>query len=203
MTDVSINDMLTSLGLTGREAERARAVLEREGITNPRKVRLSVLKIERARAAIDCVFARLCHDCEARVLIDGRQLVRVRPDVCARCGGSRNDRALDELRQACDAAMVRQLVVVGGSPNTRRELAALTGKLELRLVDGTERRTRTQADHDLAWADLVVVCGGTQLAHDVSLLYTRPKASTPVITATRRGVEAIVSAVVQHLGSRR
>jgi len=199
VTDVLISEVLATLGLSGPNAERARSILEAAGITNPRKTRLSVGKVERARAAIDARFARLCHACEGRVAVGGRERVRVRPDACRHCGGSRTARALQELRAACTTAGVRRLAVVGGSPDIRRELAALNGQLELRLVDGTERRTRTQADRDLAWADLVVVCGATELAHKVSTLYTGAKTSTPVVSASRRGIEAIAGAVVEHL----
>ncbi len=176
--------------------------MEAEGITNPRKTRLSFTKVERARAVIDARLARLCHVCEGRVGLDGRERVRVRAHACAACGGSRSGRALDDLSVVCEAAGLRRLVVVGGSPDTRRELSALNGRLELRLVDGTERRTRSQADRDLAWADLVVVCGGTELAHKVSTLYTRAKTATPVTSASRRGVEAIAGAVVEHVARR-
>jgi hypothetical protein len=106
------------------------------------------------------------------------------------------------MSAACASAGIRRLVVVGGSPDTRRELGALAGRLELRAVDGTERRTRAQADGDLAWADLVLVCGATELAHRVSGLYTGARTSTPVITSSRRGVEAIAGAVVQHVARR-
>jgi hypothetical protein len=203
MTDVAISDLLASFGLAGADAERARAVLEAEGITNPRKTRLSLVKIEPARAAIDARFARLCHACEARVAVDGRMRVRVRPEACANCGGSRNARALEELCAACRKGRIRRLVVVGGSSDIRRGLAAIDGQPQLRLVDGTERRTRSQADGDLAWADLVVVCGASELAHKVSRLYTTAKTSTPVVTSSRRGLEAIVGAVVDHVERRR
>jgi len=119
-----------------------------------------------------------------------------------RCGGSRNERALAELVEACEAAGIRRLVVVGGSPEVRRELGALRDRIELRLVDGTERRTRPEAQRDLDWADLVVIGGSSELAHKVSNLYTRDSGPTPVVTASRRGVEAIVAAVVEHVRRR-
>jgi hypothetical protein len=203
MTDVALTEFLASLGLSGPDAMKARAILEEEGITNPRKTRLALAKRDRAQDAIDARLARLCHACRGRVELAGREPVQVRPDACAHCHGSRNTRAIDEMAETCAALGVRRLVVVGGSPDTRRELGALDGRLELRRVDGTERRTRAQADGDLAWADLVVVCGGTELAHRVSLLYTGARTSTPVVTASRRGVEAIAGAVVEHLALRR
>ena len=144
MADVPIPDFLAELGLTGAAAERARAVLEAEGITNPRKSRLSPAKLDAARAAIDARFARFCAPCAARTDAGGREVVIVAAASCSRCGGSRNDRALTEMVEACAAAGVRRLVVVGGSPDVRREFGAVVGGPDLRLVDGTKRRTRSR-----------------------------------------------------------
>jgi hypothetical protein len=202
MTDVLIDDFLASLGLAGADAERARALLESERITNPRKTRLSAAKLERATAAIDARFARFCAPCAARTDAGGREVVTVPASACTRCGGSRNDRALTEMVEALHAAGLRRLVVVGGSPDVRRELGALAGRLELRLVDGTARRTRAEAQRDLDWADVVVVGGSSELAHKVSNLYTRGSGATPVVTAPRRGIEAIAGAVVEHVERR-
>ncbi|MFY0541046.1 hypothetical protein [Nannocystis pusilla] len=81
------------------------------------------------------------------------------------------------------AAMARRdwhrLVVVGGSPPLHHELRALVGKrIDLRLVDGTARRTAHDAAHDLAWADRIVVWGPPCST-------TRSRSSTP-IAARRR-----------------
>jgi hypothetical protein len=75
--------------------------------------------------------------------------------------------------------------------------------LELRLVDGVERRTKAQARGDIGWADVVVVCGASELYHRVSELYTRdPLARAKLAVSTRRGVEAIANAVTEHLARR-
>jgi hypothetical protein len=111
-------------------------------------------------------------------------------------------RARAAAASACAAARVSRVVIVGGSPDTRRELASLSGVLELRLIDGTARRTRTEALRDLDWAELVVIGGSSELGHKVSNLYTRERGGPPVITASRRGVEAIAGAVVEHLRRR-
>ena len=198
MSDVAIADLLGRMGLTGAGAARARAALEAAGLTNPRKTRISSAKLDRAVAAIDASFARFCADCAGRTDAGGRELVVVQKAVCTRCGGSRNSRALAELEEACAAAGLRRVVVVGGSPDVRRELRGAGGGLELRLVDGTERRKRAEAQRDLDWADLVVICGASELGHKVSNLYTSERAATPVVTSPRRGVEAIAGAVVEH-----
>lgn len=128
---------------------------------------------------------------------DPRPVLRVAQPQCTNCGGSNNQRAVDELLAACERAGVRNVVFVGGSPAVRKELTALMGEaLDLRLVEGTRSRTRAVADADIAWADLVVVLGTSELAHKVSLLYTDdPAARKKAITVRRRGVEAIAQAI--------
>lgn len=130
---------------------------------------------------------------------DPRPVLRVAQPQCTNCGGSNNQRAVDELLAACKRAGVRDVVFVGGSPAVRQELTALLGEaLELRLVEGTRSRTRAVADADIAWADLVVVLGTSELAHKVSLLYTDdPAARKKAITVRRRGVEAIAQAITK------
>lgn len=65
--DIAIADFLGSLGLLGPDAHGGRAILEADGITNPRKARISAAKLERARAAIDARLARFCASCAARI----------------------------------------------------------------------------------------------------------------------------------------
>ncbi len=96
------------------------------------------------------------------------------------------------------------MLVVGGSPDIRRELAAMVGdRVALRLVDGTERRTGRQAADDVRWAQLIVVCGATELDHKVSQLYTRDaSARGRIVVSQRRGVAAIADELVTHLARR-
>ncbi len=204
MKDVAIDDFLRELGLVGEAAALGRAVLERASLTNPRKRRLAVAKLSEARVAIDGRLARLCRRCATDAVGEERTVVLVPAGACARCGGSANDRALDELAEAARAAGAQRLVVVGGSPDVRRELRRLDGRLEIRFVDGTERRRKVEAERDLAWADVVVVAGASELGHKVSTLYTRsPTARRKLVTRARRGVEAIAAEVVRHLELRR
>lgn len=201
--DVSIDGALARLGLSGPHADRARALLHDARLTNPRKRRIAVAKVEPARAVIDAAFARLCHECARSARGDDRTLVRVPPAVCARCGGSQNARALDELAECCQRAGVRRLVVVGGSPSFRTDFERVGDRLELRLVDGVARRTKAEARADIAWADVVVVCGSTQLAHRVSTLYTRDAdARARLVTTSRRGMTHIADEIARHLDGR-
>lgn len=203
MADVVIAELLASLGLEGDDAAMARIVIESAGLTNPRKSRISRDKAEAVRAAVDAEMARLCRRCAAAVEREPRLVATVTPASCTRCGGSANARALDDLAGAAEAAGVTRLVVVGGSPDIRRELDRLPPPLEVRPVVGVERRTAEQARRDVDWADVVVVCGSSELYHRVSNLYTRePAARGKLVVSSRRGVEAIAGEVVEHLRRR-
>jgi hypothetical protein len=200
--DVAIDDFLAELGLAGPAARRGREVLESAALTRPGKQRLAEPKLAAAREAIDGAFARLCAACAARLPQDGRDRVAVPAAACSYCGGSAHARALRELADAAARAGVERLVVVGGSPSVREELER-AAHVELRLVDGTRRRTAAEAGRDVDWADVIVVAGSSELAHKVSNLYTRDgRARGKLVVADRRGVEAIAAAVVEHLARR-
>jgi len=198
-TDIAIEQLLADLGLVGPTAKEARAVLEAEGLTNPRKQRIALAKTRAVTDAIDRRWQRVCHNCRPRAVDDGRPVITVPGAVCSMCAGSNNARAVSALIAGCRAAGIRRVVVVGGSPNTRRELAELIAEeLELRLVDGVRSSNRQAAKSDIAWADLIVVLGATQLAHKVSTLYTRdPEARQKLVTTSRRGIEAIADDVTR------
>jgi hypothetical protein len=197
--DISIDDLLASLGLTGDTASDARRSLEAEGVTNPRKQRIAVAKTERAREVIDLRWQRLCHNCRPRAAHDGRPVAEVPRAACSMCGGSNNARAVNGMTEACRATGVTKLLVVGGSPSVRRELLDLVaGRLELRLVEGDRSSSKQVAKDNVAWADLIVVLGATQLAHKVSNLYTGDQAARrKLVTTSRRGIQAIADDVTR------
>lgn len=113
----------------------------------------------------------------------------------------RNSAAVDVLVESCARAGVRRLVVVGGSPASRRELRdRVRRRLAIRFVDGLERVTRRDASSLLDWADLVVVCTASQLKHKVSRHFTRDRSMRGrVIFVERRGIAAIATTVREHL----
>ncbi|MBI4577234.1 MAG: hypothetical protein HY722_13330 [Planctomycetes bacterium] len=202
--DVAIDTMLERLGFGHPEARGpARAALEEAGLTHAGKQRIhrakevSCEETLRGRYAVSCgrsgCVAALAGDSRPRLPPSG-------PSDCEVCRGSDNRAATAELLQALAGRGVRKVVVVGGSPAAREEIQRLLAPagLKLRLVDGTARRTGDQARGDLAWADLVVVWGGTELDHKVSTLYTdgRPR---HVVSASRRGIAAVADAVLRHL----
>lgn len=202
--DHDIDQWLAARGYGLREGkEAARAALEEAGLTRPGKRRFSSEKVGKVEQALAARFALHCEsaDCEQWARATLRTPLRCDPKpACERCGGSSNQRAERALLETCGRHGVRRLVVVGGSPAVREELdRALGGQLELRMVDGTERRTSEKAKSDLEWADLVLVWGGTELHHKVSGQYTGASPHKgKVVHIARRGVAALLEAAVEH-----
>jgi len=75
--------------------------------------------------------------------------------------------------EAAARADVRKIVVVVCSPRmTRSENPRLLEnrlrlRLRLRLIDGTARRDFRQARADVSWADVVLICGTSELDHKI------------------------------------
>jgi hypothetical protein len=204
--DKDIDGWFAERGITLQDARaRARAVLEEVGLTSARKVRISEAKLPKAEQVLAERFYRVCaaSDCQQVARASGREPLLVEPrSHCEHCGGSNNRRAEVAFLEACQRHGVRRVVVVGGSPAVREELEdKLSGRLELRMVDGTERRTAGKAQSDLEWGDLVLVWGATELHHKVSAHYTQP--GTPyrhkVVHVARRGVASLLEAGISHL----
>ena len=204
--DKDIDGWLGERGITSPESRAlARAALEEAGLTSPRKTRISEPKLPRAEQIVAERFYRVCaaDHCQQVARASGRVMLRVEPrGHCEHCGGSNNRRAEVAFLEACLRHGVRKVVVVGGSPAVREELEGTLGnKVELRMVDGTERRTAQRAQSDLEWGDMVLIWGATELHHKVSSHYTQP--GTPhrhkVVHVVRRGVAALLEEGIAHL----
>ncbi len=183
----------------GGDPEDAEWVLEAAGLSRPAKKAIHPDKLDAARQALEASFCWVCNrgDCQERAvaLAAGREIVPAADSArCQVCGGSVNQRSIDEMVEACHHRGWHRILVVGGSPNAREEVKrCLAGRMELRLRDGTVARTLKQARADLAWGDVVVVWGSTQLDHKVSNLYTGPK----VVTLHRRSIQELATEVVR------
>ncbi|MFL5355221.1 hypothetical protein [Archangium sp.] len=204
--DKDIDGWFAERGITLQDSRvRARAVLEEVGLTSARKVRISETKLPKAEQLLAERFYRVCtaSECQQVARSSGKEPLPVEPrSHCEHCGGSNNRRAEVAFLEACQRHGVRRVVVVGGSPAVREELEEkLGGLIELRMVDGTERRTAGKAQGDLEWGDLVLVWGATELHHKVSSHYTQP--GTPyrhkVVHVARRGVASLLDAGITHL----
>jgi hypothetical protein len=193
MPDPLKTDLLLALGYAAPQ-DQALALLDASPLSNPRKTRISPDK----RAAVATLLAdrllRVCQrgDCQARAakLPDGRIPVAATSSAdCDLCGGAAAAPALAAMRAACARAGWTRVCVVGGSPAVRQEIRQTAAPPpELRLIDGTIARTAPQARNDLAWADHVVLWGGTQLGHRVSTLYS---GSAHCSTVMKRSVQGL------------
>lgn len=196
--------LLKDLGYGHPRAEAAALdALVAADLTNPRKQGIAAAKRERVREVLERALLRVCARCEAEATGDGR--VRVPAESarhCDLCGGSDNRIAVREAAEACRRAGVERVAVIGGSPASHEALRGLwPDGVELRIVPGTDRHTAAQARANLAWADVVLVWGSTQLDHKVSLLYTRTN-EKKVVTAKRRSIRALAERLADHLKSR-
>ena len=204
--DVDIDAWLSTEGFdlpAGRAL--AREALEAGGLTRAGKTRMSAEKEDRARTLLDAQLYRHCSTpaCVVAAARSGRTpVLTAHRAACESCGGSDNRRAEEALVSACQRAGIRRVAIVGGSPSVREELRdALSTRLELRLVDGTERRTLAQARLDLDWADLVLLWGGSELDHRVSTLYTGAPSALrrKLVHTSKRGIAALLESAVVHL----
>lgn len=204
--DVGIDAWLLGLGFA--DAALPRAALEETGLTRPGKARLSNEKLARAAAVLSERFFVHCQnaECVAAAGASGKTAAPgANRQACERCGGSDNQRAANDFLLAFTRRGGKRLCIVGGSPSVWEELERLLGnQIELRLVDGTARRTLEHSKADLEWADLLLLWGATELHHKVSMLYTTaPTASKKnVLHVAKRGIAALLSAGVEHLRRR-
>lgn len=189
-------DLFAALGYGG-ERTPYEELLQRDGLSNPRKERIAEGKKPRVEELLAATFVRVCGrgDCAARVatVASGRTVVRASsPEFCEVCAGSNTRASVDRMVAACARVGWSRLVVVGGTPVTREKLEGLiAGRLELRLVDGLTNHTEKDAEPNLRWAQRVVLWGGTPLPHKVSNLYK----GANVITSAHRGVAELAADV--------
>jgi hypothetical protein len=199
-SDPVIDTVLDELGYVGEHARRqAREALEEAGLTNPRKTRIASSKLDAVHEVLGRRFVLLCtrSTCRQAAVIRGRRILdTARPTDCSVCAGSANTFDVERAITALTGQGLHRVVIVGGSPSTREELQELVaGRLELRLVSGSERRTARDARADLRWADLVAIWGGTELDHRVSMLYTQGPGGR-VVTCPRRGIAAMAATLI-------
>ncbi|MED5371669.1 MAG: hypothetical protein VX899_11680 [Myxococcota bacterium] len=95
-----------------------------------------------------------------------------------------------DLLETCELLGIHTLCIVGGSTGYRKTLKQLAaqGDLKLRLVSGSARRQKRQAEADLRTSSRVVVWGGTELDHAVSDLYRGEN----VVLVNHRGLSGML-----------
>jgi hypothetical protein len=187
-----------------------RAILAAEGLLVDDGVDGATLPA--VRPFLDQALSPTCGNAECDGMaprLCGGAVVHTGAARCCVCGGSVNERARARIYAACVRSGARNLVVVGGSPRSREEIAGDGGRwdrlvtaplgIEWRLVDGSARHTEIAARANIAWADLVVIWGPTQLGHKVSILYTGPGGHARTVTCGLRGFGALADTIVRGL----
>lgn len=126
----------------------------------------------------------------------GMVAVSVPPERCE-LGESGLSTRFSELVEAAELAGVAQMALVGGSVAYRKTLRHLAQEhpLKLRLVSGTGRRQKRQAEADLRTCQVVVLWGGTELDHAVSELYRGEQ----VWTVAHRGMSGMLAELAARL----
>jgi len=183
--------------------EQARAILERHGMTSPRKLNMSIEKAPEARTLLFARALFLCRspDCAALAAptVAGREVIIVEPAHCVICAGSGQRRAALLLARDMVTTGRLRLLLIGGTPHQHRELAQplAEGGVELRAVDGLKRaHSAVEAARQAAWADVVAIWAATPVKHKVTQVYTDavPPRTLRVIVA-RRGLESLCADV--------
>lgn len=202
MPDTELGALLESLGFRGEAAGAAAlAVLVDAKLTRPGKVRIDDAKLDGARRVLRDALAPVCGSpvCVAAAARErpGAAPLEVPAAACCICEGSEQRRGATRLGRVAARRARTRLVVVGGSPETRRQLTELvTAPVELRLVDGVGRMTADVARAHLAWADLVLIWGSTELDHKVSQHFS---SAANAITVAKRGVASLLEAAAARL----
>jgi hypothetical protein len=91
----------------------------------------------------------------------------------------------------------RRLLVLGGTPNTIRELRAQVGDAgEVGSVSAGQNHSARNAAEYESWADIIVVWASTPADHKVTNLYRN---SAKTLTVAQRGVASLARAVTERL----
>lgn len=203
----AIEALLAELGFERTDSRQlARNALIEAGLTNSRKQNMALAKRDAAVAAIEERIARVDSSATCRAALEarGRRVVEVASHGCEVCGGSDSARAVQQMVADLVATGRMRLLVLGGSPATRRALreAVAGAAIDVRFVEG-DRPTGAKRARELAdSADVVVIWANTELDHKVSQPFATA-APSKTITVARRGIAALAEGVSRHVRGRR
>ena len=205
---IAIQQLLGDAGYSGPAATRARQLLEEAKLTRSGKRGIAAYKRDQAVSLLARRLARACCAECAGLLDEGREpVLTTTANACELCGGSNNRRAARAAVRAMERAGINRVLVVGGAPGIRTELAALWQESEVALefVDGTSTsHSQRDAIARMNRVQLVVIWGSTELRHAVSELYTRnPPPGLRMITVGRRSIEALCREVERSMSGGR
>lgn len=193
MRDIALSEFLSSRGFEGEHAELALNELRRLGLTRHGRTRIAEFKLKVVEAALHAAFFRVCAKAECRMNTDAaRTGIRVSAKHCEVCGGSDNRRAVEAMLVAMRRAGLTKLLVVGGSPGTRRCLECLCiDRCQLRFITEDTPPNRKTVRPLLYWSDIAAIWISTEIPHKATAALSGPK----VLKVSRRGVAALACAV--------
>ncbi len=196
----SLRELLAERGLMGEdeEAEALIAVL--------RSRRLGVL----ASSLVPSDLARLRRLLVERVVLHcgrkgcpvpgGMAPVVVAEARCEVCAGSNMARGFARLSEALMLNGLRRITIVGGTVGYHRHIRqGIDERIEVKLVEGTRRRTRRQADRDVDGSQLVVVWGGSLDDAAVHSLYGA--ADVRVLRVEQRSMGGLLQELTEALAT--
>lgn len=152
-----------------------------------------------ARPAV-CANA-VCARLAAELLGAGECRASATAENCCVCHGSNSARATLELAAALRAHGIHRLLIIGGDPAARQQLAERLAPydVQLRGVDGEQPSpSEREALADRAWAELIVIWS-QRLQHRVSGHYSDASDGALLVRVTRGGVTQLSATVRERL----
>ena len=210
MPDLTLTNLLCQNGFETEALQRAvQPVLRSQGIIFKGRYRLDATAQQRVQQCLEQHTIGHCAHPTCTTLAEGRAghhtpLV-VSKSHCVICGGSSRRRAIREMYGAIRVHGCTRLLIVGGALRSHqllRELA-VEEEIELRTVDGSGRaHSQREAAPHVAWAQALVIWGGTPLAHKVSIVYEQCSPPPFKVIIGRPGIEMLCQGVLAALRAR-
>ncbi len=209
MRNISIDNMLSQLGITSKDAQKtARNALFENNIIqkNPNRPNIACNKVDRARQALSEHFSWHCNngDCRREAVAENtvRPLLLVEQRACQICDGNPSAKALRSMAQIVAAANKPRILIVGGTERKEREiLGKCSGSVQWRFIDGKKARDDRYFRSHRNWADIIVIWQSTPMGHRVSSHFDC-NGDSRVIAAPRRGIDCLTDEIIRHCRAR-
>jgi len=133
---------------------------------------------------------------------DAAAVLVVEPARCDVCGGSDIQRAAGAFASACEAAGLKRVRVIGGSPAYRTQLEHLFpkgGPLTVLTMKGDKRVSLNRSKRHQSKDDLVIVWGATELDHATSGAYRAAYGRVMVIA--HRGIARMLELAAERIAA--
>ncbi len=199
-----IANLLAKAGFIGAEPQRkARATLEREGLTKPEKANIANYKLPRVEALLDKTFLRSCEHCmeitKARNDLV-RDVVVVPPEGCEICKNSSNRRSVLALCPVMKQHGIYSIIIVGGYQSSIDEFKNLMreecSQVLVTCIEGNKQVSEQRINSISESHQLIIIWARTPLPHKLSNQFSAPQKT---ITVPTTGIEAVAKKIKEHL----